>query len=302
MHIVLVTAEPRAAYHIAPLMKAAGRRNASITHLVPYPEPVQGHPWPATTSDPRVLETADRIVVTGGSLSAWTEIIARLANERGVPVRFVELATIGENKPGDTPNIEAVSAVSPATATTLSERFKIDRQNIRVTGTPLLDEMPAWTPGARNCVLYSRVDAAERDPRRELWRVGDQLVNQGWNVKVRCHPREDRTLWERFTFCEETTPAAAAAHARIMVGYPGTAHAVVAAMGCPVVALAPGRMREHDLPVAQRRLVSGWYETAEEVIAAMAGAKPAPKDLIADAVGPIGGAAERIISFILEKS
>jgi hypothetical protein len=301
MHIVLATAEPRAAYHIAPLLKAAGRRNAAITHLVPSPEPVQGHPWPATTSDPRVLETADRIVLTGGSLSAWTEIIARLANERGVPVRFVELATVRENRPGDTPRIEAVSAVSPATAAVLSERFRIDRQKIRVTGTPLLDEMPAWTPRPRSCVLYSTVAATDRDPRRELWRVGDQLVNQGWDVKVRCHPREDRDLWARFALCEEPSPAASAARARIMIGYPGTAHAVVAALGCPVIALAPAEMRDHDLSIAQQRLMSGWCRTAEEVIAAMATARPAPKELVEDAVGPVGGAAERIISFILEK-
>ena len=299
VHIVLVTSEPRAAYHIAPLMKAAGRRNAAITHLVPYPEPVQGDPWPATTSDPRVLESAERIVLTGGTLSAWTELIARRANERGVPVRFVELATIGDEREQAVPTIEAACAISAATADILAERFALDRTRVQITGTPLLDEAPSWRPQPRRCVLFSTVDAAERDPAGELRRVGEQLRNQGWDVRVRCHPRENQQQWGGFTLCDATSPTLSAAEARLMIGYPGTAHAVVAAMGCPVIAVEPAHMRSAQLPVTQRRLITGWYESAEEVIAGMAAAQPAAPALIEDAVGPVGGAAERIVSFIV---
>jgi hypothetical protein len=58
-------------------------------------------------------------------------------------------------------------------------------------------------------------------------------------------------------------------------------------------------MRSAQLPVTQRRLIAGWYESAEEVIAGMAAAQPAAPALIEDAVGPVGGAAERIVSFIV---
>jgi hypothetical protein len=300
MHVVIATAEPRAAYHIAPLIKAAGRMRASITHLVPYPEPVQGTPWPATTSNPAVLETADRVVVTGGSLSAWTALVVKNANANGQSVRFVELATIGEDYNGEIPRIEAASAVSLQTAKLLMNRFRLDPERVRVTGTPLLDDIAPWRPAGRRCVVFSTVDYAARDPKRELLTVARQLKAQGWEVKVRCHPREDTELWKGFELCQAPGPAESVSECRFMVGYPGTGHAIAAATGCPVLCLLPEN-RGNPFTDGHRKALPHWASTAQEAIRKLPGLTSAPPEDLEEVVGPIGGAAERIVNFMLER-
>lgn len=300
MHVVIATAEPRAAYHIAPLIKAAGKRRASITHLVPYPEPVQGTPWPATTSNPAVLASADRVVITGGTLSAWTALIVGNANSTGLPVRFVELATIGDDIIDSRPKIEAASAVSQHGAKLLAARFNLPPDRVRITGTPLLDEIPAWRPSNRRCTIFSTVNYTERDPKRELLTVARQLKAQGWTVVVRCHPREDTSTWEEFELCEAAGPAESVAASRFMVGYPGTGHAIAAATGCPVLCLLPSNAG-HELFSGQLEVLPYWASTAQEVIAMLPGITSAPRERLELAVGPIGGAAERIVGFMLER-
>lgn len=86
MSIVIVTAEPRGAYHLTPLGPALDNSDGSFTHLVPYPEPVQGTAAAAVTSDVTVLDRCDLLVVTGGTFSAWTKLAARHAMTLGVPV------------------------------------------------------------------------------------------------------------------------------------------------------------------------------------------------------------------------
>lgn len=297
MHVVVATAEPRAAYHIAPLIKAAGRTRATITHLVPYPEPVQGTPWPATTSNPGVLATADRVVITGGTLSAWTALVVRTANNNGTPVRFVELATIGDGVESENPRIEAASAVSTSSAETVAARFRLRPENVRVTGTPMLDELPAWEPQPRTCTIFSTVSYRERDPGLELLTVARQLRAQNWAVKVRCHPREDTSTWEGFELCTAPGPAESVARSRIMIGYPGTGHAVAAATGCPVICLSPAG-NDHHLSGGTREALPHWATTAREAIELMKHAESAPRELLERAVGPIGGSAARIIAFM----
>jgi len=297
MHVVVATAEPRAAYHIAPLIKAAGLTRATITHLVPYPEPVQGTPWPATTSNPGVLSVADRVVITGGTLSAWTALVVRTANNNGTPVRFVELATIGDEVESENPRIEAASAVSESSAEIVAARFRLGYGNVRITGTPMLDDLPAWRPVAKTCTIFSTVGYRERDPGLELLTVARQLRAQNWTVKVRCHPREDVSTWEGFELCTAPGPAESVAGSRIMIGYPGTGHAVAAATGCPVICVAPAGNDLH-LTTATREALPYWVATAREAIETMKRAESTPRDLIERAVGPIGGSAMRIINFM----
>lgn len=70
MRVTIVTAEPLGAYHLTPLAAAIAASDASFTHLVPYEEPTQGHSAAVTTTSVTAIDRCDRLVITGGTLSA----------------------------------------------------------------------------------------------------------------------------------------------------------------------------------------------------------------------------------------
>jgi hypothetical protein len=304
VNIVIATAEPLGAYHLQPLHAAMRRAivaGHSFSHLLPYPENVQGARWDHTTAQVNVLDSADLVVITGGGFTAWSELAARRCEQLAVPFVVSELA-YGAQPDGDNhPTPFAVSALSPAGAENLARYHHLPVEDITVTGTPLLDGLPAWEPVARRVLVLSSVDAVARDPELLLVTIARKLVDDGYEVVVRCHPREDRAIWSAFNIDGSTTPVDAAVHAGVVIGYPGSAHPIVAALGVPVVAVAPTEALRVALPPQQALVIPTWVTDLAE-FDRIAGAVPTAAEVVTYANGPLGGSADRMVSFWLEQA
>lgn len=296
MRIVIVTAEPRGAYHLHALHRAMAASGHAFVHLIPYDETVQGTAWTTTTADLSVLDGADRLVVTGGSYSAWTQAVAWYAAERGVPIRFSELAFVPTDPAGMTlPPLAAVSSIARSGAEALGTYLGWDADAVVITGNPQLDALSARAADPQEVLIVSTDLPAVTDPDGELMRLARRLRDEGHPVIVGTHPREDTRTWEGFTLAAPST-VAAAAHARVAVGYLGSAAPMILATGCPFVALDPVGERA-NLPSRHRQATSAWVRTADEAYAALLDPAPVPDDLIAAVTGPIGHAAERVVDF-----
>jgi len=295
VRIVIATAEPRGAYHIEPMYEEMRRSSAVFYHLVPYPEAVQGRPWENTVSDLEILATADRVVLTGGGYTPWTELVAHRAESMGIPIVVSELASGSSPDARIYPQPLAVSAMSPAGARLFAEYYCKDVENVFITGIPLLDTIPVWKPEPKRALLLSTAGAEERDPSNSLRRVAENLQTLGWRVVVRPHPRESLEQWLGFELDRSSSPAIAAANALVAVGYPGSAHAVVAALGVPVVALAPNFEMRSALPVEQRSAIANWIYHPNELD--IENLRVASAEAINQVCGPVGGAAERVVRF-----
>ena len=299
MRIAIATAEPRGAYHLAPLASAINESRAEFVHLIPYPEPVQGVPIAEVSSRLAVIETCDRVVITGGTLSAWTELVCRYAASLEKPVVFTELAYLSAAAP-----IAPVAPIIRATALSIDGADSVSRYfrmpDVVVTGTPALDELPPWNPVTRRVLLLSTSDMVRRDPTLELLATGIVLRQRGWDVRVRTHPREDRTPWDSFNVVDGETQAESAASAQVVIGYPGSAHVLAAAVGVPVIALSPNATLASVFTERQAAAMSGHARAAAEVLDLVETANTPDPLLVEAVVGPIGGAARRIIDLWTE--
>jgi hypothetical protein len=294
MNVVVATAEPRGAYHLTPLADALATSGASFAHLVPYPEPTQGEPVVPVVTDAGVLDRCDRVVVTGGTFSAWTELVARRAVALGKPVVFSELAYVGDAAP-ITPPVPflTVTALSDDGASPLERYLSVTA--VTITGTPALDGLPAWAPAPKSVLLLSTSDMVERDPDLVLLRTGRALQERGWHVCVRLHPREDPAPWDGFTTVSGQTQAESASTAQVVLGYPGSAHVLAAAVGVPVIALAPTPALAGVLTPRQQAAMSALTTGVDDTLACVEHARVPDRTAVAAVVGPIGGAARRVV-------
>jgi hypothetical protein len=294
MHIVIATAEPRGAYHLTPLAAALDRSQDTFVHLVPYPEPVQGTAIMDVTSQLSVIKDCDRVVVTGGTLSAWTELVCRYASALGKPVVYTQLANITKTSP-------VAPRVSIALATVLSMdgvdavAHYLQMPDVTVTGTPALDGLPAWNPVPRRALLLSTSEMTRRDPSLELLATAVSLRQRGWDVKVRTHPREDRTPWDAFDVVDDETQTESAAAAQVVVGYPGSAHVLAAAVGVPVISLAPNETLASIFTERQSAAMSACVSSAAEVLSLIESVQAPDPRLVEAVSGPLGGASNRVV-------
>lgn len=67
-----------------------------------------------------------------------------------------------------------------------------------------------------------------------LLAAAERIQASGRRVLVGLHPREDRTLWERYEISDVPT-LRAAARAEAAIGIPGTVFPLIAALGTPLV-------------------------------------------------------------------
>jgi hypothetical protein len=146
---------------------------------------------------------------------------------------------------------------------------------------------------AGQILLLSTSDSENRDPSSELRRLGDRLRSEGYSVRVRLHPRENAAPWNGFEIDRSPTAALAAAQSAAVIGYPGSAHPICAALGVPLAALAPTDELAEALPASHRGVVPTWVRSADEIaIDELVPAEPAAVRLLC---GPIGGASERVV-------
>jgi len=300
MLIVIATGEPRGAYHLEPLYGSMESSPSNYTHLLPYPEPVQGRAWSNVSSDPSIINRANLVVITGGGFTAWSELVALRSENLNIPWVVSELAYGSQPDAATHPYPKALSSMSLAGAELFAAYHHFNLDEVVITGTPLLDNLPIWRPVVKRALILSSADAAIRDPSGVLKTIAHRLVNDGWQVFVRTHPREDQSAWRGFTLDNSPTPAIAASSAEVVIGYPGSAHPICAAIGVPTVAVTPTSDLLFALPPSHRTVIPTWIKSFDELdLNFLNASSPSTVEYVC---GPIGGSAQRVVDFWISQA
>lgn len=209
MQIVIVTAEPFGGYHLEPLLKdMLEDKLNNYTYLIPYQDSVQGSGLPGLTVSWSLesLYHADRLVITGGDYSAWTASIASVAKTLGIPILYTELAYIGDSPIGSSigNRPDKAAAASVNSASKVASLFKLPPSEVIIVGAPRLDCLDVNSPirvkplipvEASNVLIVSSVGLDEKT--QWLIDAAVALRKAGASAKVKPHPRESLSLWDK---------------------------------------------------------------------------------------------------------
>jgi hypothetical protein len=299
MRLVVSTAEPLGAYHLASLPVEMCSADHHFVHLVPYVETLQGSHGFAVASDLDEALSADLLVVTGGDLSVWTKSLALLANSRGVPVFYSQLAL------GTVSSLHSDVLFSGATFMSelgmeRSPAFLKNYTNT-VTGNPQLDKASSSVPARESVLLLSTSDSVSRDPEQHLLKLGRMLLDAGWTVTVRPHPRESTGTWSEFKTDSHSSFAAQVSSHAVVVGYPGSLLPLSGALNRPTLSLAPTGELRGVLDTEWLKSVSAQVSTASEAMRAILHglALPSEEDCVR-CCGPIGASGLSVVAAWIE--
>ncbi|RVX46801.1 hypothetical protein EDD27_9705 [Nonomuraea polychroma] len=252
-----------------------------------------GDPVPVATPDR--IPPADLLVVTGAGdwpadcaaqLPELPMIASSLAYQ--LPVEAPRAAEFRSR-------LRAITASSPAEAKVFDD-YLGTRSPITVVGTPQTDDLPRHTPEPGTVLVLTSVTKSSQTggsaPGTELLlAAAERLAAAGKHILVGLHPREDRSLWERYEI-SSVPSVQASARAEAAIGIPGTVFPVVAAVGVPLVGCTDPRLR---IPGYLLSVCSHTITGPDDAVTAVAQAKPVSRDVLYEAVGPIGGSARRLL-------
>lgn len=240
MKILIVTGEPLGAYHISPLYNLFDNSDHYFAHLIPYPEKVQGTPCKNLVSDFSMIKDFDRLIVIGGGLSLWSEMVFNYAIDLGIEVLFSELAFGSKGRIDGKLKAVGYSSMNITGAEVIADAFNIDKRNILVTGSPHLSPLPKFIPVRDRVLLLSTANSIEFDRKGLLKSYGRHLQGNGYDVIVRPHPREDESYWSGFRVERSLRVIDAISASEYLVGYPGTAFIFGSSLGVKMIGLTPG--------------------------------------------------------------
>ncbi|MFD1547454.1 hypothetical protein [Nonomuraea guangzhouensis] len=291
--VLIATNEPWGTYHAAPLLPEARRLGWEVVQLVPDRSGIKpGDPVPVATPDenPR----GDLLVVTGAG--DWpADCAARL---RHLPLIASSLAY---QLPVEAPRakefrerLRAITASSPAEAKVFDD-YLGTRRPITVVGTPQTDDLPRHVPEAGTVLVLTSVTKSSSTggsaPGTDLLlAAAERLAAAGKHILVGLHPREDRSLWERYEI-SAVPSVQASARAEAAIGIPGTVFPVVAAVGVPLVGCTDPRLQIPDYLLS---VCTHTISSADDAVTAVETAEPVSREVLYEAVGPIGGSARRL--------
>ncbi|WP_030227024.1 hypothetical protein [Actinoalloteichus caeruleus] len=292
--VVVATNEPWGTYHVAPLLDEARARGLDLVQLVPDLDGVApDDPVPVATPDQ--VTTADLLVVTGAE--PWpVECVDRF---RRLPVAASTLAYLrpeeaeGANRVRS--RIRAVTASSPADARSFAAHLGSSRR-IDVVGSPQTDSLPTRDPEPGLALVLTSVTHPDETGgaapgARLLLEAASRLRAAGWRILVGLHPREDPALWGEY----EISPVSSlesSARAEVAIGIPGTVFPLIAAVGTPLVGCVdPGL----SVPDHLRAVCSATIQDTDWAASEVERATPPDPAVLADAVGPLGGSARRLL-------
>ncbi|MEU6720961.1 hypothetical protein ABZ897_56715 [Nonomuraea sp. NPDC046802] len=292
--VLIATNEPWGTYHAAPLLPEARRLGWELTQLVPDRSGIKpGDPVQVATPDE--VTQADLLVVTGAGdwpadCAARFHRLPLIASSLAyqLPVEAARAAEFRER-------LKAITASSPAEAKVFDD-YLGTRRPITVVGTPQTDDLPRHAPERGTVLVLTSVTKSSETggsaPGTELLlTAAERLAAAGKHILVGLHPREDRSLWERYEI--STVPSVqASARAEAAIGIPGTVFPVVASVGVPLVGCTDPRLQIPDYLLS---VCSHTITTADDAVSAVTGAKPVSRKVLQEAVGPIGGSARRLL-------
>ncbi|MEU6262347.1 hypothetical protein [Saccharopolyspora shandongensis] len=292
--VLIATNEPWGTYHVKPLLAEAARRGWRLTQLVPDRSKVAPDD-PVPTAVPEDAPRADLLVVTGAG--DWPLDCA--ARFRRLPVVASSLAYLGPAKADRARELRyrlrAVTSSSPAEARAFGSYLGIHRE-IRVVGSPQTDTLPQRAPEPGLVLVLTSVTRSDETgsaaPGTELlMNAAAELQAAGKRILVGLHPREDPALWSRYEI-SDVPSLQASARAEAAIGIPGTVFPLIAAVGTPLVGCTDPALTvpDHLLSVC-----SSTIGDAAQAVSAVDGAELPDPAVLADAVGPIGGSARRLL-------
>lgn len=291
--VLLATNEPWGTYHARPLLAEAQRRGWNLVQLVPDLSRITpGDPVPVATLDD--VPAADLLVVNGAE--AWPADCARALTY--LPMVASSLAYL---RPDEAPRagefrhrLHRVTAAAPAEARVFASYLGWSRP-VRMLGSAQTDDLPEYAPQEGRVLVLTSVTRPDPSggaaPGTELLlAAADRLAAAGKQIVVGLHPREDRTLWERYEI-SPVPSVQASATAECAIGIPGTVFPVVAAVGVPLVGCVDPRLTVPDYILG---VCSSTIDAADRAVPAVQAATPASRGAVFNAVGPIGGSAHRL--------
>ena len=293
--VLVATNEPWGTYHVKPLLAEAARRGWQLTQLVPdYTQITPGDPVPVAT--PGDAPRADLLVVTGAG--DWpADCVARFRRWR-LPVVASSLAY---QQPVEAPRAKEIRPRLITSSSAAEGRafgaYLGTRRRIRIVGSPQTDDLPRRVPEAGLVLVLTSVTYPDSTggaaPGTELLLTAtEKLAAAGKRILVGLHPRENRDLWDQYEISTVgSVPAAARAEAAI--GIPGTVFPLVAAVGTPLVGCVDPALTVPDYLLA---VCSSTIGDAGQAVAAVDGAHLPDPATLADAVGPVGGSARRLLN------
>lgn len=283
------------AYHLMPLYKEMGLRDSIFTHLVPYPEKLQGEPWCNISSSLSSINTSEKIILAGCGFTAWSEAVLSYANQLGVPVYLSELAYGSFSKKPNDMHIDKVSVLAPVSKTKVCKTLSIRPENVYATGSPQV--LCNLEQKGDTVLLLSTSDLITRDPSANLIKIANYLRNNCMPYLVRTHPREDKSIWDGFPL--STTPLLSGdlSKAKMVVAYPGTPSLNVVASSIPLINLAPNDNFKSIIPPYYKPILANWGRNLDEVVALLYNYATPNKHLVESLLGRNDKAAKNIVDF-----
>lgn len=291
--VLIATNEPWGTYHVKPLLAEAARRGWRLTQLVPdYAGVTPGDPVQVAT--PEDAPRAELLVVTGAG--DWPADCAKWF--RRLPLAASSLAY---QNPVEAPRAKEIrprliTSSSPAEGRAFGA-YLGTRRHIRIVGSPQTDNLPARVPEPDLVLVLTSVTYPDNTggaaPGTELLLAAtEKLAAAGKRILVGLHPREDRGLWDRYEI-SSVGSVAASARAEAAIGIPGTVFPLVAAVGTPLVGCTDPALTVPDYLLA---VCSSTIGDAGQAVSAIDGAHLPDAATLADAVGPVGGSARRLLN------
>lgn len=294
-NILIITSEPRGAYHIAPLYGEMNSRSSKFTHLVPYLESLQGEPWGNLSGSLSDIHSCDRIILAGGGFTAWSESVLAYATSLAKPIYLTELAYGSFVQNPSYVHVTKVSVLTPVSKKIVHANLALSSANIIVTGSPQVLVRQAEVRGV--VLLLSTSEMSARDPDLHLLRIATYLRDNNIPCLVRPHPREDRSLWACFTLSMNPLLNDDLAKAKLVIAYTGTPSLNVVASGIPLINLAPSENFINIIPKDYLPILPNWAKSEAEAIMLLANFTLPSESDVASLLGNNLNAAQNIVDF-----
>jgi hypothetical protein len=286
--VLVATNEPWGTYHVRPLLPELARRSGwRVTQLVPdYAGIADGET--VSVAVPGDAGPADLLVVTGAG--DWpAECAARF------PRLPLVASSLAYQQPVEAPGaaglrrrLRLVTSSSPAEGRAFVRYLGV-RRPARVVGSPQTDDLPVRRPEPGLVLVLTSAPGA---PGSDLLLASaERLAAAGRRILVGLHPREDRSRWDRWEIADVPS-VTASARAEVAIGIPGTVFPLVTAVGTPVVGCLDPALA---VPEYLLDVCSSVIDDPAAAVGAVAGARLPDAATLADAVGPVGGSAARLL-------
>ncbi|MFD0684597.1 hypothetical protein [Actinomadura fibrosa] len=293
--VLIATNEPWGTYHVRSLLAEAERRDMRLTQLVPDRSHISLAD-PVPVARPEDALHADLLVVSGAG--DWPlECAARFPQ---LPLMASSLAYLGpQEAPGAARlrrRLHGITSSSPAESRAFASHLGT-RRHIQVVGSPQTDDLPVRRPEAGLVLVLTSVTHPDGTgtaaPGTELLLSAAKALHEsGRRILVGLHPRENRTLWKQYEV-SDVPSVQASARADVAIGIPGTAFPLVVAVGTPAIGCVGPALSVPDYLLS---VCSSTIDNAVDAVAAVAEAQLPDDVILADAVGPIGNSARRLLN------